>query len=336
MNEIVKWRCPSNIALVKYWGKKGNQLPCNASVSMTLQNAFTEITLRLLPKKQEEIELEYLFEGQKNEAFQKRVLQYLDQNRDSFPVLNDHALVVDSRNSFPHSTGIASSASSFGALALALLAASGYGKEDFLQRASYLARLGSGSACRSLYPDYALWGKLNGLDESSDEYAIPVDFVHENFRDMRDAILIVDDSPKKVSSSKGHSLMKGHVYAQNRFEQANRHCSSLLNIIKNGDFEHFVQIIEQEALALHAMMMTSVNYYLLMKPGTISAIEKIMNFRKETRIPVCFTLDAGPNVHILYPGKDEQMVGSFLKSELESNSKGIIFDRIGMGPEKLI
>lgn len=334
--DTVKWRCPSNIALVKYWGKKGNQLPCNASLSMTLQNAFTDITLRMLPKKEKGIELEYLFEGRKNEAFQKRVLKYLDQNRSSFPVLDNYALSVTSTNSFPHSTGIASSASAFGALALALLTASGYTGTDFIQRASYLSRLGSGSACRSLYPSYALWGSLEGLNASSDEYAIPVDSVHENFKDMRDAILIVDDSPKKVSSSEGHALMKGHEYAQNRFNQANRHCTTLLNIIKNGDFEHFVQLIEQEALALHAMMMTSVNYYLLMKPGTICAIEKIMNFRKETRIPVCFTLDAGPNVHILFPGKDEQAVGSFLRSELESNSKGIIFDRIGMGPEKLI
>lgn len=336
MKETIRWRCPSNIALVKYWGKTGNQLPCNASLSMTLQNAFTDIELSTGPKKEKGIELEYRFEGQINEVFQQRIVRYLTQNEAFFPVLKEHAIYMDSKNSFPHSTGIASSASAFGAIALSLLTASGYDGEDFLQRASFLSRLGSGSACRSLFPEYALWGKLEGFEPSSDEYAVPVQPIHENFRDMRDAILIVDDEAKKVSSSVGHSLMKGHLYAENRFNQANQNCLTLLNIIKTGDFQHFITIIEQEALALHAMMMTSANYYILMKPGTVSAIEMIMNFRKETRIPVCFTLDAGPNVHILYPGKDEQKVNAFLKTELESNIKGIIYDRIGTGPEKLI
>lgn len=336
MSTKIVWRCPSNIALVKYWGKKENQIPCNASLSMTLQNAYTEVALSLHEKKEKGIELEYLFHDQENETFRQRVLKYLDTCQEYFPVLKEYSVHLASNNSFPHSTGIASSASAFGAIALALLSASGYDKEDFYKKASYLSRLGSGSACRSMFEKYALWGELQEITVSSDEYAIPVPGIHSNFKDMRDAILIIDDMPKKVSSSSGHALMHDHWYAEKRFEQANIHCAEMAHTLKQGDFDRFITIIEQEALALHAMMMTSGNYYLLMKPGTIHAIESIMNFRKETNIPVCFTLDAGPNVHVIYSGRDEDMVNTFLESELKSSTKGIIYDRIGNGPEKLM
>ncbi len=333
MKERVIWRCPSNIALVKYWGKKGNQIPCNASLSMTLQNAYTEVELTLHEKKVQGVELEYFFNNEKRELFGNRVQKYLEANAVHFPFLNDYAIQIQSSNSFPHSTGIASSASAFGAIALALLSASGYDEDDILQRASFLARLGSGSACRSMYGGYALWGSLPTVKPSSDEFAIPVPAIHQNFNNMRDAILIVDDTPKKVSSSKGHSLMQGHRYAESRFLQASTHCEEMLNILQNGDHEQFIKIVEQEALALHAMMMTSEESYILMKPGTILAIELIRNFRKETGVPVCFTLDAGPNVHVMYPAKNEETVNTFLHSEM--NKIEIIYDRIGHGPEKI-
>src|SRR5690606_20445530 len=147
---------------------------------------------------------------------------------------------------------------------------------------------------------------------SSDLYATEINDVHENFKHMLDAILIVDDEPKKVSSSVGHSLMNNHMYAENRFLQANKHAAIIIKTLYNGDFEEFIQITESEALALHAMMMTSENYYLLMKPGTIHAIEKIVDFRKRTGVPICFTLDAGPNVHVLYPEKYKNDVSGFL------------------------
>lgn len=335
MADKIRWRCPSNIALVKYWGKRPNQIPANASLSMTLENSFTDIILTTGEKKKHGIELEYFFDGRPNEKFRQRVLIYLEENRRYFPFLNTRSIRIDSTNSFPHSTGIASSASAFGALSLALLTASGYTKADFYRQASFLARLGSGSACRSLFPDFALWGKLPGNAKSSDEYAIAVGTVHPDFYDWQDAILIVDDSPKKVSSSAGHLLMEGHFFAESRYRQANQHCQRMLDVIKYGDLEQFVTIIEQEALALHAMMMTSENYYLLIKPGTVLAIEAVMNFRKESKIPICFTLDAGPNVHIIYPGQYSGVVHAFLEDQMKAEVKRIIFDHIGKGPKKL-
>lgn len=335
------WRCPSNIAIVKYWGKKGIQIPCNTSVSFTLSESYSEIELEVFDKKNNSnIELEYFFEEKKNVPFENRVLKYLSDHLNQFSVFNAHAIRINSRNSFPHSTGIASSASAFGAIALSLLDASfilqnQLHNEEFFKRSSQLARLGSGSACRSMYGGFVLWGKNKMIADSSNEFAIPITNIHDNFKQWHDTILIIDDNPKKVSSSTGHSLMNQHVYAKNRFAQANERAARIVKVLAGGDYEEFIKIAESEALTLHAMMMTSEDYYLLMKPGTLMAIEKIMDFRRETKIPVCFTLDAGPNVHLLYPENYKNTVASFINDELKDNVKKIIFDKMGNGPQKI-
>lgn len=332
------WRCPSNIAIVKYWGKKGIQVPCNSSLSLTLSNSFTEVKMNLVKKEKDiPVELDYFFEGQKNEQFAVRVAKYLADNIHFFPFLNDFAVQIDSENSFPHSAGIASSASAFGAIALSLFEAS-YRLENktidanFYQLASNLARLGSGSASRSLFANWAMWGENSLVPNSSNDYAIPVTTIHANFQHMHDAILIVEDSPKKVSSSVGHGLMNNHPYAKERFLQGNERTVRLIEVLKNGDFSEFIQIAESEALTLHAMMMSSMDYYLLMKPGTLLAIERLLAYRLDTGIPVCFTLDAGPNVHVLYPDAYKDEVEKFIKSELNDTYKSVIFDQQGAGP----
>lgn len=335
------WRCPSNIAIVKYWGKKAGQIPCNSSVSMTLTHAFTEVSLELFEKKsKDEIEFEYYFEGRKNDLFETRIRKYLSDQANFFPFLKNHALRMHSQNSFPHSSGIASSASAFGAIALALLDASepslaSLASSDFLQRASHLARLGSGSACRSLFPGFVIWGKNDLIPASADIHAVEVPHLHPVFRNLHDAIVIVDSEPKKVSSSVGHSLMAHHPYAEARFAQANKRTSELINILSTGDFDAFIAITESEALTLHAMMMTSMRHYMLIKPATLHVIERIVEFRKETKIPICYTLDAGPNVHVLYADAYKEKVNNFLNIALRGSVKEVIFDILGAGPERV-
>ncbi|MFT4602588.1 MAG: diphosphomevalonate decarboxylase [Arenicella sp.] len=337
----VKWRCPSNIAIVKYWGKKHFQIPCNSSLSISLSNSFTEVEAELRPKTEDKIvQLTYYFEGKITDLFSRKVEKFFEDNLEVFPFLKDNAITIHSSNSFPHSAGIASSASAFGAISLAMLdLVYGFDNKqidnDFYQKASNLARLGSGSACRSIFPSYSMWGENDKIEGSSNERAIEVKDIHPNFQNMKDAILIIDDEPKKVSSSIGHSLMNNHPYASARFEQANKRTAELVEVLKSGDIERFIQISESEALTLHAMMMTSSEYYLLVKPGTIAAIEKIMQFRLERVIPVCFTLDAGPNLHVLYPQKYQEKVEDFIKNELSDSYKEVIFDEEGKGPEKL-
>lgn len=317
------------------------QIPCNSSLSLTLSDAFTEVVVDLEDGKSNQgIELDYYFEGELSPSFGARVKKYLESNIESFSFLNDYKVVMRSTNSFPHSAGIASSASAFGAIALALmdLKYQFEGKEidaDFYNEASNFARLGSGSASRSLFPNYAMWGYNDAISNSSDLMAVEVKEIHPAFQGLKDAILIVEDEPKKVSSSIGHSLMNNHPYSENRFKQANQRAAELINILKTGNFDAFIQMSESEALTLHAMMMTSEDYYLLVKPGTISIIEKILDFRATTGLNLCFTLDAGPNIHLLYQGAQKSEVESFIQNELSAHCLDVLYDTIGKGPEKL-
>lgn len=337
----VTWTCPSNIAIVKYWGKKEHQIPCNSSLSMTLSNAFTTIEAAIFPKtSDEEIQLDYFFENKINEKFNQRIQKFLSDQAAFLPLVNAYHLVIHSSNSFPHSTGIASSASAFGAISLALLdiqyLLDGKEKnENFFQTASHLARLGSGSASRSIYPGFVLLGKNHHFPHSSNELSMEVKDIHPVFQQMKDAILIVENQPKKVSSSVGHSLMNSHPFSEKRFQQANERTDELISLLQSGDIDAFIQLCESEALTLHAMMMTSKDYYLLMKPNTLEIIDRVFSFRNQTKIPLCFTLDAGPNLHLLYPKEYETKVNAFIQHELSPFTTQILFDEIGKGPKKI-
>jgi len=342
----ITWRSPSNIALIKYWGKHGNQLPNNTSLSLTLHESYTETSVELKKKRKKTTpDIDFYFEGKKNEKFAGKVFSYLDMLKDELSFIRDHKLVIRSENSFPHSAGIASSASSMSALALCLMSiktamekkSSSYDK--FLQEASYYARLGSGSAARSVFPEFSVWGKTTAVKNSSDEFAIPFPAnYHSDFNDLQDTILIVNDKEKSVSSRAGHALMNDHPAATLRYKNAKTNLSGLLSVLKSGDWELFVSIVEAEALELHALMMTSSPSYILMKPNTLEIIERIRRFRTETKIPVCFSLDAGPNVHVIYPYFEKKKVRNFIQEELLvfCTRKKAIYDGMGNGPKMII
>jgi diphosphomevalonate decarboxylase len=351
----ISWRSPSNIALVKYWGKKPVQIPANPSLSMTLSKAITELTLDFSPEFSLDFSqgsnktqpwLEFLFEGRKQENFEKKIFNYLRSLQSEFPILNDYKFKISSSNTFPHSTGIASSASSMSALGLCLAEFLSCFSSELPSRfsgwlpkfASHLSRLASGSACRSVYGGYVIWGYVQGLEGTSDEFAIPVPFeVHPSFNNMKDAILVVSSKEKDVSSRAGHSLMESHPYAAARYDDATTNLLAISTALRTGDLEKFVGIIESEALGLHALMMSSKPSYLLIEPNTLNIVNFVRLFRKETKIPVCFTLDAGPNVHLLYPEDYATTVKQWINEELKGFCENgyWIDDGIGTGPEKL-
>jgi diphosphomevalonate decarboxylase len=336
------WQSPSNIAIVKYWGKKGRQLPVNPSLSMTLSVARTETTLTALPLSGEIPDpVDFRFEGIHNPAFGMRIQQFIEGISGEFPFLKQVNLRVDSRNTFPHSAGIASSASAFSALALCIcdleLKLTGKSVDDdpaFFERASYLSRLGSGSACRSVFGGWVEWGRTGAMAGSSDEKALPVSGVHPVFSKMCDAILLVSSSEKKVSSSMGHGRMTQHPFAQARASQANANTEALVRTLKEGDVETFMKITEAEALTLHALMMTSDPGFLLMEPESVRLMNRIREIREEEKLGICFTLDAGPNIHLLYFEKDTEQVQRLVVEDLIKNNKQIrwIDDRLGSGP----
>ena len=184
----------------------------------------------------------------------------------------------------------------------------------------------------------ALWGATDCYKGSSDEYAVSLENdIHPVFKTFRDSILIVSGETKSVSSRAGHGLMEGNPYATARYAQANENIKNLLAALKSGDLDTFINITESEALQLHALMMCSNPSFILMKPNTLRIIEAVRNFRNETQIPLCFTLDAGPNVHLLYPESEAEKVENFIKSELITycNQGRWIADHVGDGPKKL-
>lgn len=337
------WKSPSNIALVKYWGKHGAQLPNNASLSLTLKNAHTITTLKAY-RLHSGLQVKYLFEEEHRPDFEAKVKRYIETLRNEMPFIDEYALEIQSRNSFPHSAGIASSASSMSALALCLVSLEYASQRKpthtpaFFNRASFIARLGSGSASRSVFGQWATWGKIDGLPETSDIFASPLRVKNAPlFQQMRDAVLLVSSSPKKVSSSMGHSLMNVHPFAGARYRQANENLQALMFSMQVGDFETFASIVENEALTLHSLLMTSSDDGLLLKPGSLHLLEEIRQFRVQTGARVCFTLDAGPNIHLLYPESEKENVHGFIRNSLlrHCENQQWIDDEMGDGPEQI-
>lgn len=343
-NGLVKWEAPSNIALVKYWGKKENQIPANPSVSFTLSDCKT-ITQVAFSKKEnsDEFSFEFMFEGKPKLDFHPKMQQFFSRIYAYLPFLKSYHFVIDSQNTFPHSSGIASSASAMAALSLCFMdierQMNPMSDDLFTQKASFLARLGSGSACRSIKGNPVVWGAHKEVEGSSDLFGIELtQDLHENFSNFRDTILLVDVGTKQVSSTVGHNLMHNHPFAKQRFAQANQNLSEMLSVFKSGDLDKFITIVESEALTLHSMMMTSNPYFILMKPNTLEIINHIWTFRKETKIPVCFTLDAGANVHVLYPDSYAKQVSEFIQNSLSNfcHNKQFIEDKLGKGAIKLV
>ena len=339
----VHWQSPSNIAIVKYWGKFPVQLPANASLSLTLRESMTKMRIEYkYDPKQIRTELDFKFGGKENQSFSRRLSTYLESIQIYLPWLGDTNLSISSENTFPHSSGIASSASSMSALALGLCEIErqifNIGPEiDDNRRASFLARLGSGSASRSVYEKMAIWGNTSSWKDSSDEFAVPFDKIHEDFETIHDSILIIESGQKEVSSSAGHAMMHSNPYASKRFDSAEKNMQRLITVLGKGDWIEFIDIMENEALSLHAMMMTSNPGFILMKAHTLTAINKIRAFRKDSGSTIGFTLDAGANVHVVYRDKDFNAVRSFIEEDLciLCENGTVIHDQTGTGPKNI-
>ncbi|MBP0903531.1 diphosphomevalonate/mevalonate 3,5-bisphosphate decarboxylase family protein [Mariniflexile gromovii] len=349
----VTWESPSNIALIKYWGKKKDQIPENPSISFTLNHCKTITTVTFSKKENiSDFEFDVFLDGEKKDDFKPKIETFFKRVEVYLPFLKAYKFKIETKNTFPHSSGIASSASGMSALALCLMSIEKQLLSDvtlsaverslsdnyFNQKASFLARLGSGSACRSIEGDLIVWGENEVVDGSSDLFGVKYPYkVHDNFKDYQDTILLVDKGEKQVSSTVGHNLMHNHPYAKNRFQQAHNHLEKLKPILESGDLDAFIALIESEALTLHAMMMTSMPYFILMKPNTLEIINKIWMFRQKTGLHISFTLDAGANVHVLYPKNESVKILEFIKNELVAYCQNghYICDQIGFGAKQL-
>jgi diphosphomevalonate decarboxylase len=338
----VTWRCGSNIALIKHFGKRERQLPSNPSLSMSLSAIGIETTVEY-----EFIEairfpgIQFSFDGFHDENFNKRLTSFIDNLILDIPILSRLRMTVYSKNISPNSHGIIMPSNVFSSLSLCLcsieekLEGSVSGNKDFFQKASYLARLGSGSACRSVYGGYVIWGDSEEHATFSNLYGQPFPFeVHPTFQKMQDTVLVVSKDRAQTSNIVYHKLIKSHPEALNRFGQARKNFKLLLKALQYGEINIFIKVVEAEALSLSELLKSSSESFDFLKPNSRSIIDKVIAFREETGLPVCFTFDISPNVHLLYPEAYRKDVENFIRKDLLPlcEEEIAIFDTIGSGP----
>lgn len=287
-----------NIAFIKYWGNKDDflRIPSNGSISMNLGGISTQTTVEIDPSLKSD---ELILNGIKVDIDNAmRISDFLSYIR-GLTYRKNYAR-VSSRNDFPSGTGIASSASGFAALALA--GSTAFGLHLTEKELSCLARRGSGSACRSIPTGFVEW-QPGTTDEDSFAFSIG----EPDHWELVDIIAIVDPSHKKTGSTAGHQIAKSSPLQISRVEDSPRRQHICRTAIQNRDFSTFANIVEQDCLLMHAVMMTSDPLLIYWKPATLELITKVVEMRQEG-LPVCYTIDAGPNVHILTLGQYRSIV----------------------------
>lgn len=297
-------KAPANIAFIKYWGKRNEKLrlPANSSISMNLSGAYTTTSVEFDGK----LKLDTLILNNKKVVGEEmeRVSRHLDLVR-SIAKSRNYAR-VKSINNFPKGAGIASSASGFAALTVAAAKAAGLNLSE--KNLSILARLGSGSACRSIPDGFVEW-KMGNSGESS--YAQSL--FGEKYWNINDLIAVVGEKSKKVSSTEGHAVAESSPFYKTRLLGMKDKVAEIKSALKKKDFTKFGEITEAEAINMHTVMMTSVPplYYLL--PGTLDVVFHVLELRGKG-IECYFTIDAGPNVHVICEEKDRHKVQKVLSN----------------------
>lgn len=321
---------PANIAFIKYWGARDldRAIPMNTSISMTLDHCVTRCTVEILGHEGED-EV-WLAEsgggfGTPDPEFAQRVRSQLGRIRRWAG--RDEAVRVATRNSFPTAGGLASSASGFAALTLA--AAAAYGKKDApVKELSLLARRsGSGSASRSVLGGYVEWPvpKEGGDDESYARQLAPAEHW-----ELRNVIAVVEIGPKTVSSIEGHRRAYTSPYYTKRLELLPKRLEQVRDAIRNRDLDALGPVLEQEAIDLHLIAMSSEPPIFYWSPGTVAVLRAVRELRQEG-LSAWATMDAGANVHVICDADSEDEVAERLE---DLPAVGfVIRDGVGDGPE---
>ena len=278
-----------NIAFIKYWGDRDASLhiPSSGSISMILEGLTTTTQVTFDPGLADD---QLVFNRRPSQGLAlQRVSAMLDRVR-QMAGINLCAQVVSSNN-FPTGTGIASSASAFAALALASSRAAGLNLDE--SELSRLARTGSGSACRSVPGGFVEWQA--GSDDE-DSYAFSI--ASSDDWDLVDCVAVISKKHKATGSREGHKSARSSPLQAGRVADAPRRLDICRRAIHKRDFDSFTKIVEQDCNLMHAVMMTSSPGLFYWEPTTLAVIKAVMKWRKEG-VPVCYTIDAGPNVHVL-------------------------------------
>lgn len=278
-----------NIAFIKYWGNQDHALriPSNGSLSMNLAGLETRTTVRF--DKSLPADTLALNGSPAPAAALARVSAMLDRVRRAAGL--DLCAAVESANNFPMGAGIASSASAFSALALAASAAAGLDLPE--ADLSRLARTGSGSACRSVPGGFVEWQAGSTHADSFAFSIAPVDHW-----DLVDCVAVVSEVHKKTGSTEGHAVADTSPLQAARVADAERRLNQCRSAILDRDFAAFADVVEQDSNAMHGIMMTGSPRLLYWQPGTLAVMHAVQAWRAEG-LEACYTIDAGPNVHVL-------------------------------------
>ncbi len=302
-----------NIALIKYWGNRDEslRLPSNGSISLTL--AGLTCTTSVIFEAELPADLLSVNGSLEPPANTQRVSRHLDLIRDLAGMRMPAR--VESQINFPPAAGLASSAAAFAALTLAAASAAGLHLSD--SELSRLSRRGSGSACRSIFGGYVEWRAAERDAESYAEQLAPPDHWH-----LVDVVAIVNANPKAVGSSQGHLLAATSPLQSARVADAPRRLALCREAILGRDFDGLAEVCELDCNLMHAVMMTSRTPLVYWLPATLSVIHTVTRLRR-SGIPVCYTIDAGPNVHCLTPVESHTAVAEQLR-QLDGISRVLI------------
>lgn len=317
---------PSNIAFVKYWGARNlkRAVPVNPSISMTLSVCVSRCTAEWFAGRgQHEV---LLGDGHGNltaapDSFALRVRGHLNFLR-RWAGCGGH-FRIGTENSFPSAAGIASSASGFAALTLAVARA--LGRELDLPTASSLARLsGSGSAARSVVGGFVEWPVGR-----SDEACYARVLAGAEHWDLADLVAVVERGPKSVSSLDGHRRARTSPYFRTRQRRIEHRLEAVRTAVAEREFDVLADVMEAEAVDLHCIAMTSQPAIFYWRPATLAVMAAVRNLRADG-VPACYTIDAGANVHVICLAEAEPQVLAAL--EAMPGVEQVIRDRVGTGP----
>lgn len=313
----------TNIALIKYWGKRNESLilPTNNSLSVTLDGLYTKTAVTFKPSLTED--LFYLNEEPISGKAYEQVTRYLDKLRFMAGKPGLYAEIT-SINEVPTAAGFASSASGFAALAAAAQKALGLDLSN--QELSKITRQGSGSACRSIYGGFVEWEK-GDLEDGSDSYAVPV--TPQNHWDIRIAAVVLSAQEKDVSSRVGMKrTVDTSVFYDGWLDSLPADLAEIKQGIMAKDFEKVGAIAEANCLKMHATTLGANPPFTYWTDATMAAMQTVQQLRKEG-VPAYFTIDAGPNVKVLYLPENEQTVLKRLRASRDVTE--VIASKVGGG-----
>ncbi|MEC9282102.1 MAG: diphosphomevalonate decarboxylase [Bdellovibrionota bacterium] len=311
---MIKETAPSNIALIKYMGKEADNIPSNPSLSYSLPHLLTSVQISKIEASEDQwraLESEYAIElSEKGKA---RYLKFFKKLKDQFGLKSSY--LIESANNFPSDAGLASSASSFAALTKATysLAKAELSTADFQalgftgefvtdrEKLSALSRTGSGSSCRSLFDKWSEW---------QTDFAVEENFAYANLLHLA---IIAEEDKKEVSSSDAHIKVKSSLLMEGRTARANKRLADLKNALNEKSWEAAFEICWAEFWDMHALFETSEPSFGYMTSDSLMVLNECRTYWKANQDGPLVTMDAGPNVHLLFRDDQRSCYEDFVK-----------------------